>query len=414
MRPHLLCIGGEDHNLRVPFLLALRDKGFRISAAGTGDQSPFARASIEYHPFHMARFIDPLADWASFKSLSKLIGDVRPALVQCFDTKLNILVPLAARGQKTLPIVSTINGLGWLYSSRSAAALGLRPVFLALQKLADRSTTVTVFQNRDDERFFLRRRLVRAGSNKLIPSSGIDIGRFEQAAAKGPLPAELRRSLGLSEAEVVLTVTRMTRQKGIPTLLEAAAIVHRERPGVRFLLVGPRENEGPMAVTQAEIDCHSPYVQAIGPRSDVPALLGIADVFAFPTELREGVPRVLLEAAAAGRPIVTTRMPGCNDVIRDGWNGYLVPPHSPRVLAEKILIALRDRDVAGVLGRRAATFVRAEFNLDLTVARYASVYEGLLTAGKRAPLHVLDRSAVNDDFGNGIYHQKAAHLSAEP
>jgi len=72
--------------------------------------------------------------------------------------------------------------------------------------------------------------------------------------------------------------------------------------------VGPRESEGPFAVTQAEIERHAPYVLAIGPRSDVPALLGVADVFAFPTEYLEGVPRALLEAAVAGRPIVTTRM----------------------------------------------------------------------------------------------------------
>ena len=110
----------------------------------------------------------------------------------------------------------------------------------------------------------------------------------------------------------MLTVTRLTRQKGIPTLLEAAALVREARPGVRFLLVGPRQSEGPLAIAQSELDRHSAYVTALGPRPDIPALLGLADVFAFPTEYREGVPRALLEAALAGLPIVTTRMPGCS------------------------------------------------------------------------------------------------------
>ena len=119
MRSHLLCIGGEDHSFRIPFLLALRDKGFRISTAGTGNPIPFERAGLDYHPFHFARFVDPLSDWAALKAISKLIADVRPALVQCFDTKLNLLVPFAARGLRDVEVVSTINGLGWLYSSSS-------------------------------------------------------------------------------------------------------------------------------------------------------------------------------------------------------------------------------------------------------------------------------------------------------
>jgi glycosyltransferase involved in cell wall biosynthesis len=369
-------------------LLALRDKGFRISAAGTGNPIPFERAGLDYHPFHFSRFVDPLADWTALKAISKLIADVRPALVQCFDTKLNLLVPSAARGLRDVQVVSTINGLGWLYSSSSPMALGLRPVYRALQRLADRWTAVTVFQNRDDQAFFMRHRMVGRGGNVVIPGSGIDIERFERAGVTGPSPAELRETLGLGASEVVVTVTRMTRQKGIPTLLEAAALVHQHRPGVRFLLVGPRESEGPFAVTQAEIERHAPYVLAIGPRSDVPPLLGVADVFAFPTEYLEGVPRALLEAAVAGRPIVTTRMPGCTDVIRDGWNGFLVPPRDPRLMAERILDLLRDREAAAAMGARAAQLVRTEFNLEITVARYAAVYEDLVRRSIRSRLQM--------------------------
>lgn len=401
MRPHLLCIGGEDHSFRIPFLLALRDKGFRISAAGTGDPTPFVQAGLDYHPFHFARFVDPLADWAAVKTISKLIADVRPALVQCFDTKLNLLVPLAARGLRDVRVVVTINGLGWLYSSCSPMALGLRPISRSLQRLAARWTAVTVFQNRDDQAFFMRNRMVGSGGNVLIRGSGIDIERFERAAATGPSPAELRQALGLGASEAVITVTRMTRQKGIPTLLEAAALVHRQRPGVRFLLVGPRESEGPFAVTQAEIDRHAPYAVAVGRRSDVPALLGVADVFAYPTEYLEGLPRALLEAAVASRPIVTTRMPGCADVIRDGWNGFLVPPRAPQLLSERILDLLRDRAAAAAMGARAAQLVRTEFNLDVTVARYAAVYETLATHSipNRLPMHedALEREPYAQD-----------------
>ncbi|MGO4816692.1 glycosyltransferase, partial [Cupriavidus sp. 2MCAB6] len=121
-------------------------------------------------------------------------------------------------------------------------------------------------------------------------------------------------------------VSRLTQQKGIPTLLEAASLVRKVRPGVRFLLVGPRESEGPFAVAQDEIDRQAPHVMALGARKDVPALLALAELFVLPTEYREGIPRVLLEAGLAGLPIVTTDMPGCSDVVTHHWNGLLVPP----------------------------------------------------------------------------------------
>jgi glycosyltransferase involved in cell wall biosynthesis len=228
------------------------------------------------------------------------------------------------------------------------------------------------------------------GISRLIPSSGIDPERFERARAAGPSPEQLREELGLGSAEVVITVARMTRHKGIPALLKAAAMVHEARPGVCFLLVGPRESEGRLAVAQADLDRHAGYVKAVGPRPDVPALLAMADVFAFPTEYREGVPRVLLEAALARLPIVTTAMPGCVDVVRDGWNGFVVPPRAPKALAEKIIDLLEHRDAARTMGEHAARFVAQEFNLQLTVDRYVALYCELLERGSSEGLVATD------------------------
>jgi glycosyltransferase involved in cell wall biosynthesis len=378
LRPHLLCIGGDDHALRIPFLLALRDRGFRITAAATAKPEPFLQAGIAFKRFQCYRFMNPLADFNSIKTFSDLLTDIRPDVVQSFNPKPNLLVPLAARGLKDVVVVRTMNGLGWTFSSRSPLALATRPVYRALHRLAGRSSAATVFQNRDDKALFERHGMTGTGLSRLIPSSGIDPDRFERARRAGASPAELRAELGLGDCEVVITVSRMTRHKGIPALLEAAAMVHAARPGVRFLLVGPRQSEGRLAVSGAAIERHAPYVQAIGPRADVPALLAMADVFAFPTEYREGVPRVLLEAALARLPIVTTAMPGCIDVVRDRWNGLLVAPRSPRAMADKILELLQDRDAARAMGERAARFVAQEFNLDLTVDRYVDLYSELL------------------------------------
>jgi glycosyltransferase involved in cell wall biosynthesis len=278
-------------------------------------------------------------------------------------------------------VVRTINGLNWVYSSRSPLALAARPVYRTLHRLAARMTTATIFQNSDDRTFFEQHRMVEREKSLLIPGAGVDIEGLRKARARVPSPEEIREELGLIGSEVVLTVARMTRQKGIPTLLDAAALVHAVRPDVRFVLVGPRESEGRLAITQVEIDRHAPYVIALGQRSDVPALLRIADVFAFPTEYREGIPRALLEAAATGVPIVATQMPGCWDVVRDGWNGFLVPPRAPIHLAEKILQSLRDRESARVMAARAMELMAQKFSLDVVVARHDALYSNIRGIG---------------------------------
>ena len=379
MTRHLLYVGGEDHHLRIPFMLSMRDSGFRVTATGSGDPTPFTRAGIDFRSFPFHRFMSPSSDWKAVNRLSAILRELRPDLAQSYDTKPCLFLPLAARAAHHPAIVRTICGQGWLYSSRSPLALAFRPVHRAMYRTTARWTSATVFETDDDRTFFEHHRM--AGKNGVvIPAGGggVDVEGFERALAESPPPRQLREELRLGTSPVVVTVTRMTREKGIPTLLKAAALVHRTHPDVRFLLVGPRESEGPHAVTQAEIDQHAPYVVATGPRSDVPALLRLADVFAFPTEFREGVPRVLLEAALASLPIVSTNMPGCCEVIRDGWSGSLVPPHAPDRLAAGIIALLRDRKAAGIMAGRVERLVAQKFSLRMIVARHVALYGELL------------------------------------
>src|SRR5438046_10420859 len=112
---HLLYIGGEDHHLRIPAMLALRDRGFRVTAAGTGDPAPFMQAGIDFRRFHFERFINPLADWAAVKSIGKILAEAQPDLAQSFDTKPSIFLPLAARSTPGIRILRTITALPFLF-----------------------------------------------------------------------------------------------------------------------------------------------------------------------------------------------------------------------------------------------------------------------------------------------------------
>lgn len=382
MTAHILFIAGADADLRLPFVKAVRRHGFKVSMAASGGAAAFEREGIDFVDFPFDRFMSPLSDWRAIRRLGVVLDHVQPDIAQGFDTKPCLMLPLAAAGRETL-IIRTICGRGWVYSSRSAAARAARIAYRALHGRAARRTDATVFQNGTDRAFFEQSGIAGARGT-VIPAGGggIDPAHFESALDGAPSPAELRAELGLGRAEVVITVSRITRQKGIPALLKAAEIVRRQRPGVRFLLVGPRDSEGPLAITEAELAAQAPTVQAIGPRSDVPALLRMADLFAFPTEYAEGVPRVLLEAALAELPIVSTTMPGCLEVIQDGVTGRLVPPRAPEQMAEAILTALSQRDESAAMAARLPQRVRDMFTVASGAERHAALYRSLLAEGQ--------------------------------
>ncbi len=208
LNPHVLYIGGEDHDFRIPFMHRLRQHGFRVSAAGTGDPGPFEKAGIEFHSFRFQRYVDPLADLAAIRSLRRLMRRVRPEIAQTCDTKPGFLVPLAGRGVPGVRVVRTVNGRGWLYSSRAPLALMLRPIYRGVHCLAARSVAATVFEIHDDKFFFDRHGMTGQQRGRVIPGAGLDVQGFEQSLADAPSPTDLRFELGLGDAEVVMTVTR--------------------------------------------------------------------------------------------------------------------------------------------------------------------------------------------------------------
>jgi glycosyltransferase involved in cell wall biosynthesis len=407
MNPHIVCVGGEDHPLRIPFLLALQERQFRVTAVSTGDGAAFERAGILHYSYQFNRFSSGRGDWRVVAAFRKLMAEIKPDIVQSFDTKPNLLAPIALRG--SIPVVRTINGLGWVFSSREPRALMLRPVYCALQWLVSRWTAATIFQNQDDQNLFQRYRLLSSSKSKLIGSSGIDASGFAQARSRGASVTELRAKLGLEDAEIIIYVGRLTKQKGIPTLLKAVPLILAQRPKAKFVLVGPLETEGPFAIDRTLIDALAPHVIALGSRNDVPSLLGMADVFAFPTEYREGIPRVLLEAGLAGVPIVASRMPGCSDVVEDGYNGYLVAPHDPEALSKRIVALLQDRAQAKLMGARSVQLVCDRFELARVVDRYCDVYDALIEQKQRSSL------PIEFDFSNSSDPLSVdGHLGAGP
>ena len=367
-------IGSTDLRFRLPLLHALRDRGFTVGGLGSESETAFAGSEIPYWRFSLNRWVNPWADVQSRRQLRDLFRAHRPDIVHAFDTKPAILAPLAARDAAVPGRVITITGLGYLFSSRSPVALSLRPVWRFLQRRAASATGITIFQNTDDRAYFRRHRLVQPGGDALVLGSGID---FARPKADDAAVERLSHELGLAGRPVVTMVSRLVRQKGVADYLAAAAVVRRTVPDAVFLLIGPTASEGRSAVPLREVE-RATDVRYLGPRNDVPTLLALSDIFVLPTYYREGIPRVLLEAGALGLPLITTNTPGCKEVVRDGWNGLLVPPRDPERLAAAVVRLLASPEERKVMGGRSRAHVLEHFSLQYVADAHAEIYERVL------------------------------------
>jgi glycosyltransferase involved in cell wall biosynthesis len=148
-------------------------------------------------------------------------------------------------------------------------------------------------------------------------------------------------------------------------------------PGIEFLLVGPREDGGRSSLSDAELESVQSTVRYLGFRTDVPALLAAADIVVLPTYGGEGVPRVLMEAQALGRPVIATDVPGCRDVVQHELNGLLIPPADSGALANAIQRLAQDAVLRDRLGAAGIERTRREFDLGLIVDQYVECYESL-------------------------------------
>ncbi|MGF1477449.1 MAG: glycosyltransferase family 4 protein [Geminicoccaceae bacterium] len=383
MRAKLCCVAGEDSHLRMPYFDRMRDLGFDVSVVSSNSGEAFEKAEIPHFSYTLPRFINPFGNLRSLYTLVRWIKRHRPDIVHGFDTKPSLLAPMAVSLAGSGAAIRTINGMGYLFSSEALMARALRPAYRALQRSVAGATAMTVFQNQDDHRYFLERRLVAPERSVVVPGSGIDVAAWDRDLPSDEQRDRLRRDLGLEGKIVITMVSRLTTHKGVLVLLDAARRLFQRHPNVIVLLVGPLESEGPFAVKKQAIDGCKEFVRWLGLRKDVPALMGASDIFAFPSAYREGIPRVLLEAGLTRLPIVTSTRPGCTDVVKDGETGLLVPPHDVAELELALERLVLDSELRQTLGARVRRHIVEGFSMDDVVQAYCRLYETLLVADRQ-------------------------------
>jgi glycosyltransferase involved in cell wall biosynthesis len=378
--PRLLIIGTEDVNARIDFMTELREE-YAISAAGTNPQlaTAFEQNGFRYFDYPLGRGVGPCSDILALVTLWRLMKSWRPDIVHAFDTKPGVYACLAARLASVPVVIGTITGLGSLYSPDGNGSSYVRGIYERLQRLASRHSDLTIFQNRCDREEFVERRVVTAKKAALIAGSGVRTEVLDPNCITDAEKREWRASLGIAtDAPLVTMVARVIRSKGVEELVTAARLVRERRPEAHFLLIGPADTASVDSFRADELAEIGRVVHWPGPRRDVPMVLAASDVFVLPSYMREGIPRVLLEAAAMGLPLVTTDSPGCNDVVEDGVNGWLTPARDPSALCKAILNLLEQPAIRRRFGRVSRQRALERFALPVVVEQTRGYYRELL------------------------------------
>ena len=377
--PRVLIAGGPDIDARLDLMRRLSDS-FDISALGSSPElhDRFLAEGFEYNTYRLSRKANPLLDLLTVWQLVFILRKLEPQIVHTFDTKPGVWVRLAARLAGVPVIIGTLPGLGSLYTSDTLRTRLIRVVYERLQRLACRVSDLTVFQNLEHARQFVSAGVVSQEKTAVIPGSGVATGLYAPAEVSKLERDQPRRELGIQpDAIVVAMVGRVIRSKGVLEYAAVAKELRARHPNVHFLLVGAEDNGSLDRLNSEELTQVRQALTWQGPRDDIPAVLALSNIFVFPSAHHEGVPRVLLEAASMGLPIVTTDWPGCKEVVEDGVNGFLVPVRDPDALSRAILRLIEQPDLRRRFGRLSRQRAIARFDISIVAERTRSLYREL-------------------------------------
>jgi glycosyltransferase involved in cell wall biosynthesis len=343
---------------RSGLIRALREHGYEpvvIAPIDPAAEERMAKLEVERIVVDIQRSgLNPLADLRLTFDYRRILKRLRPLAYLSFTIKPNIYGCLAARGAG-VPAIANISGLGTVFIRPGR----LQALVTRLYRMALGRAVVVFFQNPDDRRVFVERRLVRADQARLLPGSGVDLDHFRPV----PLP---------SGPPAFLFIGRLLGDKGVRELVAAARMVRAEREDVRIQLLGPLDEGNRTAIGRDELErwVAEGVVEHLGQATDVRPFVAQATAVVLPS-YREGLSRALLEAGAMGRPLVTTDVPGCREVVEDGVNGFLCRAHDAGSLAEAI------RKVAGLspesrsaMGFQSRRIVEQRFSEAVVISAY--------------------------------------------
>ncbi len=365
------------YNFRSGLIQALSGDGYEVLAAAPLDEhsGELAQLGSPCIPLSMdTNGQSPVRDFFLFIRYLRLLRRLRPDAFLGYTIKPNIYGSLAAH-LLGIPVINNVSGLGTAFIQETWLTKLVR--FLYARALGLSKTVF--FQNTDDRDLFIRLRLVRPERSALIPGSGVDLTKFR--------PQTVSQQNGWAAPTVFLFIARLIRDKGVTEYAEAARSVKRQFPEARFQVLGFLETANRGAIPRSELDgwVQEGIIEYLGSTGDVRPAIAEASCVVLPS-YREGTPRVLLEAAAMGKPLIATDVPGCRNAVSDGVNGFLCAPRDHKDLAGKLIAFLSLEPEARMqMGMASRIKVEREYDERIVVNRYLAAIR-YATRGVGAPL----------------------------
>jgi len=361
------------YNFRLPLAKEIRSRGHEVVFLSPSGEFG---AKLEKEGFRWIsidmdrRSLNVFSEISVLRCLMAIVRLERPDIIHLFTIKCVIYGSLIARYLRIPARINAVAGMGYVYSNTGLKARILRPIVSGLMKWAFGGEGARlILQNNQDLDTFVSRGLVEKTKVILIRGSGVDTSRFT--------PIENRSDV---KATRVLLATRLLWDKGVKEFVEAAQLLKEKKLDIVFLIAGTPDagNPGTVPMSQIEEWRQSGVVDILGHVDNMVDLLKKVDVCVLPTSYGEGVPRILIEAAATGLPVIATDIPGCREIVEHEKTGLLVPEKDSTALALSIQRLHENTKLRLILGKSGRKKAIKEFDEALVLKKTLDIYTEVL------------------------------------
>lgn len=364
--------GWYIYNFRRQLAQHLRALGYEVVVVSPEDEFAHQMEELGFRWVNWKvgrKTLTPWTEAAALLRLYRIYHQEKPDLVHHHTIKPCLYGSLSARLLGIKGILNSITGRGYVFLGEDVQVKVIRSLVTRLyQWVFNAPNCAAIFENPDDRTYFIDHHMITPERSYLIESVGVDTQRFHPVPEPDGIP-------------IVMLPTRMLWDKGVGVLVEAARILHKENQ-VRVVLVGNPDPGNPSNIPEKTLKgWHTEgVIEWWGFRPDINAVYQQAHIVAMPSMYAEGVPTVLIEAAASGLPVVTTTMPGCRDFVTNGVNGFLVSPDDAPALAEALSKLIRSKELREKMGIAGRELVEGRYTTQIVNQATHRIYVDLLGA----------------------------------
>ena len=357
---------------RLPIALAAKKEGYEvhIGCGITDKQEYLENLGLVVHPLNLSRGSTGIVqEFKSFIAIKKKLKSINPDIVHFVTIKPVLYGGIASRIIGIKNKVFAISGLGYVFTSDSLKTSILRAFIIQLYKIAlgGRNSKVIV-QNTNDRDILSKYKIIKKEQEILIRGSGVDLETYVYREEPIGIPN-------------VVMAARLLKDKGVLEFIEAAKILLHKGINAKFILYGDIDEHNPASLNTNELKHikEESIIEVHGFVSNISEVFSKANIVVLPS-YREGLPKVLIEAAACGRPVVTTDVPGCRDAIEVNKTGILVKVKDSQLLANAIKKLIENKNLRVDMGKAGRELAEKEFSIKKVINThldiYRSFYEG--------------------------------------